>query len=261
MALQRGSSSWRVSLWTRREASIPGVASVLPGSRISSDLKSAVEGAGVVVLCTSPQAIESSGEVLASLLPASTPVTDAGSIKAGIVSALEKRLGGRFIGAHPMAGSEQSGIAAARADLFDGATCILTPTANSHPQALEEVRAFWRETGCRIAEMTPAAHDRAVARISHLPHAVAAALVQAASRRDPTVGALAGSGYRDTTRIALGPEELWKEIFLANRGELLSALSDMQGAMEQLKDFLSRNDADALENYLREARTLRKDAE
>lgn len=257
MALQRGPSPWKVSLWTRREASIPGVSAVLPGCRISCDLKSALAGADMVVLCTSPHAIESSGAALAALLPASTPVTDAGSVKAGIVQSLEKSLGGRFIGAHPMAGSEQSGISAARADLFDGAACILTPTTASSPQALGEVRALWKETGCRLSEMSPVAHDMAVARISHLPHAVAAALVQAALRKDPAVASFAGSGYRDTTRIALGPEALWKEIFLDNREELLSAITDMQISLETLKDFLSRGDGEAVEAFLRDARNLR----
>jgi len=257
MALQRGPSPWKVSLWTRREASISGISAVLPACRISCDLKVALEDADIVVLCTSPHAIENSGASLAALLPASTPVTDAGSVKAGIVRSLENSLGGRFIGAHPMAGSEQSGLSAAKADLFDGAACILTPTSASTPKALDQVRAFWTETGCRLSEMSPVAHDMAVARISHLPHAVAAALVQAALRKDPAVASFAGSGYRDTTRIALGPEALWKEIFLDNREELLAAISDMQVSLETLKDFLSRGDGDAVEEYLRDARNRR----
>ena len=156
-----------------------------------------------------------------------------------------------------MAGSELSGISAARAELFDGAACILTPTPASAPQALEQIRAFWRETGCRVSEMSPVSHDAAVARISHLPHAVAAVLVHAALDHDPGVGAFAGSGYRDTTRIALGPEALWREIFLDNRKELLSAISDMQLHFEKLREFLSQGNGEALETFLREARSMR----
>jgi len=257
MALQRGALPWNVSLWTRREESLPAVAAALPGCRLSCDLKEAVEGTDIVVLCTSPRAIENSGSVLAGLIPASTPVTDAGSVKARIVASLEKSLGGRFIGAHPMAGSEQSGISAARPDLFDGATCILTPTPRSDPLALDEARRFWNETGCRLCEMAPAVHDRSVARISHLPHAVAAALVLAAVSKNPDAAALAGSGYRDTTRVAAGPEALWREILLDNREELLSSLSDLQAHVGDLKDALSRADGEAVEAFLREARTLR----
>ena len=257
MALQRGGSPWNVSLWTRCEESLPAVSAALPGCRLSCDLKAAVDGADIVVLCTSPHAIENSGNVLGGLLSASTPVTDAGSVKARIVAALENSLGGRFIGAHPMAGSEQSGISWARADLFDGAACILTPTPGSDPRALDEVRRFWKEAGCRLCEMSPAAHDAAVARISHLPHAVAAALVRAALLKYPRAAALAGSGYRDTTRVAVGPEALWREIFLDNREELLAAISDLQVHVGELKNALAHGDGEAVEAFLREARSLR----
>lgn len=257
MALQRGPSPWKVSLWTRREGSLPAISALLPECRVSCDLKIAVEGADLVVLCTSPRAIENSGSLLAGLISSSTPVTDAGSVKARIVAALGESLGGRFIGAHPMAGSEQSGISAARPDLFDGAVCILTPTPDSDPQALDAVRNFWKVAGCRVSEMSPVSHDMAVARISHLPHAVAAALVRAALSINPDFTALAGSGYRDTTRIAIGSEALWREIFLDNREELLSAISDMQIHVEMLKTALSRGDGEAIEAFLREAKNLR----
>jgi len=257
MAMHRGPSPWEVSLWTRREASVSAVSAVLPRCRVSNDLKTAVEGAEIVVLCTSPHAIAGSGRSLAEIIPASTPVTDAGSVKTRIVAALEVSLGGRFIGAHPMAGSEQSGISAARPDLFDGAVCIITPTPQSNPQALDRVRGFWREAGCRLAEMSPAAHDKAVARISHLPHAVAAALVQAAISKNPEFGALAGTGYRDTTRIATGPEAMWGEIFLDNREELLAAIADLQTHIGELKNALSRGEREAVESFLRAAGTLR----
>ena len=257
MALQRGSSPWDVSLWTRCEESVPAVSAALPGCRLSCDLETAVEAVDIVVVCTPPRAIGDSANALKGLLPASTPVTDAGSVKARIVAAMEESLGGRFIGAHPMAGSEQSGISAARPDLFDGAMCLLTPTPKSDAGALDQVRRLWEEAGCRLCEMSPAAHDMAVARISHLPHAVAAALVHAALSNDPGIAALAGSGYRDTTRIAIGPEPLWREIFLDNREELLSAISDLQVHLGTLKNALSRGDGKAIEAFLREARTFR----
>ena len=105
--------------------------------------------------------------------------------------------------------------------------------------------------------MSPAAHDAAVARISHLPHAVAAALVHAAISKNPDSRALAGSGYRDTTRVAIGPEALWREIFLDNREELITAISDLQVHVGELKNALAHGDAESIEAFLREARTLR----
>jgi prephenate dehydrogenase len=124
-------------------------------------------------------------------------------------------------------------------------------------RALETIREFWQEAGSRLHEMSPAAHDSAIARISHLPHAVAAALVHAALSKDPGIAQLAGSGYRDTTRVAAGPEVLWKEIFLENREELLSGISDLQVSLEALKNAVALGDGDAVETFLRAARSLR----
>lgn len=259
MALRRGDAPWAVSLWTRRAESVPAVEAALPDCAVSTDLSAVVQGADIVVLCISPRAIEQFGERLAGLLSPSTPVTDTGSVKSRIVSSLEPVLGGRFIGAHPMAGSEQSGIAAARPDLYDGALCILTPTENSDAAALDAVREMWSAAGCRLHEMPPAAHDAAVARVSHLPHAAAAALVHAALDKDRSFASLAGGGFRDSTRIACGPESLWAEIFLDNRKEVAAGIADLQEHFEALKTAVLRGDRGAVEAFLRTARTLRSE--
>jgi len=259
MALRRGDAPWAVSLWTRRAESMPAVEAALPGCKVSTDLASVVQGAEIVILCISPRAIEESGERLSSLLPSATPVTDAGSVKSRIVASLDPVLGGRFIGAHPMAGSEQSGIAAARPDLYDGALCILTPTENSDAAALAAVRGMWSAAGCRLHEMPAAAHDAAVARVSHLPHAAAAALVHAALDKDRSFASLAGSGFRDSTRIACGPETLWAEIFLDNRKEVAAGIADLQEHFEALKHAVLRGDRGAVEAFLRTARALRSE--
>jgi len=257
MALRRSDHPWAVSLWTRRQESVAAVGAAVLGCRVTTDMASAIEGAGIVVLCTPPRAIEESAELLAKLLPPDVFVTDAASVKARIVSKLGSVLGGRFVGAHPMAGSEQSGIASARADLFDGALCILTPTEHSDPAALDAVRTLWKSAGCRLHEMSPSAHDAAVARVSHLPHAAAAALVHAALAQDPTASALAGTGYRDSTRVAFGPEDLWADIFLANRDNVASGISDLRDRLGELGDAITRGDRSSVESFLRTARILR----
>ncbi len=257
MALRREPTPWKVSLWARREEAVGPASRALPGCLVTNDVRKAVEGAGIVVLCTSPKAIEASGPLLAEILPPSTVVTDAGSVKASIVSELENFLGGRFIGAHPMAGSEQSGISAARGDLFDGAPCILTPTSTSFPEALARVRHLWSSAGCRLHEVSPAVHDRTVARLSHLPHAAAAALVHAATSAGSGSTWLAGSGYRDSTRIAGGPESLWAEILMDNRGEIIPAIAEMQAALEDLKSALAGERREDVEDFLAMARKLR----
>ena len=257
MALRRAGHFRDISIWARREEAALEAASLLPGCRVSHDLATAVADADIVVLCLSPHAIEAIGPELVKHLPKHAVVTDAGSVKGKIVSRLEEVFGGRFIGAHPMAGSEQSGIRAARENLYDGAVCILTPTPHTDPSARNLAAELWTTAGCTLQEMSPEAHDRAMARISHLPHAAAAALVHAALGADPSLARLAGGGYRDSTRIAGGPEGLWAEIFLDNSAEVLNGIHDLQTALETLKLALESGNRSAVEAFLADARTLR----
>jgi prephenate dehydrogenase len=257
MALGRESAHWSVSLWARRAEAVDEAAAILPHCVVSTNLAESLEGCDIAVLCTSPHAIASAGPELKKLLPPTAIITDAGSVKEKIVTALEAELGGRFVGAHPMAGSEQSGIQAAREDLFDGAVCVLTPTASTDPEALEAVRNLWAAAGCVLRELGPAEHDRAIARISHLPHAAAASLVHAAVGANPSFAELGGGGYRDSTRIAGGPESMWAEIFLDNRDELLKGIGDLQTALGTLKLALESGNRNALEAFLSDARRLR----
>lgn len=187
----------------------------------------------------------------------SAVVTDAGSVKSPVAHKVERILGGRFVGSHPMAGSERSGLEAARANLFQGAAAIVTPTENSENDAIETVKALWQTVGCRVSLMSPKDHDDAVARISHLPHAVAAALVNAINARMPSAGALAGGGYRDTTRIAAGPPAMWSEILLENKTPLITGLDDLTNTLSELKELLVSHDAPALEAFLARAKEFR----
>jgi prephenate dehydrogenase len=257
MALGRQDSCWLVSLWARRSEAAVETARLLPDCIVSTNLAEAVEGCDIAVLCTSPHAIAASGPELKKLLPPSAIVTDAGSVKDKIVTALEAEFGGRFVGAHPMAGSEQSGIQAAREDLFDGAICVLTPTALTDPGSLKSVRDLWAAAGCVLRELGPAEHDRAIARISHLPHAAASSLVHAAVGANPSFAEFGGGGYRDSTRIACGPASMWAEIFLDNREELLAGIGDLQTALGTLKVALESGNRSALEAFLSDARRLR----
>ena len=173
---------------------------------------------------------------LAPALFSAATVTDVGSVKEGVVNQLEAILGSQFVGSHPMAGSEQSGIDAARANLFESAVCIITPTENSPPEKVQILRELWQCVGCRIVEMSPREHDERVGRVSHMPHAIAATLVNAISLRVRDVGAIAGGGYRDTTRIAAGPAAMWREILLENRAALLAGLEDFSAMLDKMKD-------------------------
>src|SRR5438876_5521108 len=171
---------------------------------------------------------------ISGFLKAGAVVTDVGSTKASIVESAGKLLTNNvaFVGSHPMAGSEKRGVEFARADLFQNALCILTPTDQTPAPALEGVEEFWKKLGMRTCRMTPTDHDRALAEVSHLPHALAAALV---TMQSPEAMALAGKGFLDTTRIAGGDGGLWRDIFLDNASNMRSALAKLRGQLDALE--------------------------
>lgn len=194
---------------------------------------------------------------IASKLGPDSTVTDVGSVKAPVVRDLEAILGGRFVGSHPMAGSERSGLESAQPDLFEGAACIITPTQRSERNSLQKVWDLWQTVGGRIVEMSPETHDESIARVSHLPHAIAAILVHAVSQGAPNALSLAGGGYRDTTRVAGGPSSLWTEILLENRAGLLAGLEDVKVQIDLMKKHILAGDAGALEAFLASAKDIR----
>ncbi|MBI4246575.1 MAG: prephenate dehydrogenase/arogenate dehydrogenase family protein [Candidatus Rokubacteria bacterium] len=206
--------------------------------RATVSLAEGVAGADMVVLATPVGAIERLLAQVWDAVPSDALLTDVGSTKTAIVRAGEGLAARRpiaFVGSHPMAGSEQSGYALARADLFRDATVIVTPTDASEPRAVKAVSAFWEGLGAaRIVTLDPQAHDRAVAAISHLPHLVACALVDGVARFDAAALEVAARGFRDTTRIAAGDPEVWEEIFLANQAALAGATREFLRALAEL---------------------------
>jgi len=205
---------------------------------VTADVREAVDGVDLVVLCTPVGAMRGLAETFGPCLAPETLVTDAASVKGAVMASVGDLLGARFVGAHPMAGSEKSGLAAARADLFEGAVCVVTPGGGCTADAVAAVEGFWRSVGCRTVGMDAQAHDRLVARSSHLPHALACVLVGALAERCPEAFALAGPGFRDTTRVAGGPAAMWAEILLQNRDEVLGALSEFRGALGEFEAVL-----------------------
>lgn len=216
----------------------------------TTDLGQGLEGADLVVLATPVATIARQLATVAALVGPEALVTDVGSTKAAIAREARRLAAARplqFVGSHPMAGSEQSGYRAARADLFRGATVIVTPTDASEPGAVKGVVAFWEALGAgRTVVMDPEAHDRAVAAVSHLPHLAACALVDAVERLDPAAFDLAARGFRDTTRLAAGDPELWEQIFLANREAVGTATRRFLEAVGDLCALIEQGDAAAV---------------
>jgi prephenate dehydrogenase len=214
-----------------------------------------VAGADLVVLCTPISRILHDLEALAPVLAPGAVITDVGSTKSEIAAAGDRCYpDGRFVPGHPMAGSERSGVDAARAELFMEATWALTPTAQTDAEALSNVRSLAAAVGARVVRLTPAEHDEAVAVTSHLPHVLAYALAAVAGSRaggSPHLYDLAAGSFTSGTRVAHSDPALWREIALSNRDALLSALRESADQTEAVIAALEARDGDALETAFR----------
>lgn len=231
--------------------------------RASTDLAEGVAGVDFCLLATPVATLSALLPDVWGALPSDAAVTDVGSTKAAIVATAERLAVGRplaFVGSHPMAGSEQAGYRVSRADLFRGATVIITPTERTDWQAVKRVGAFWEALGGRLVTLDPVTHDRATAAISHLPHLVADALVDAVVRMDPRFFEVAGRGFKDTTRIAASDPQMWREIFQENRAGLAEALTAFRAALDALEGLIARGDAAAVEAELDRIRRVREGA-
>lgn len=222
----------------------------------------AARSADVVLLATPVASFPALFGKIAPLLKPGCIVTDVGSTKRDVVEAAQRGLGehfSRFVPAHPIAGAETSGVAAARADLFEHKQVVLTPTAQTDPEALQRMRALWIGCGARTAMLDPREHDAIFSAVSHLPHVLAFTLVEMLGRR-PNAAELfsfCGSGFRDFTRIAASSPEMWRDIALANRDLLARDIEDFGAALAKLKHALDAHDAASLERLFSAAQASR----
>jgi prephenate dehydrogenase len=218
--------------------------------------KAAVKDADLIILCTPVGLFEPLLAEIAGEIPDGAIVTDVGSTKRSVVKLGEMMLpkSAHFIGSHPMAGSEKRGIEFARADLFQGARCIVTPTERSDAEATEKVEQFWRQLGMTTTRMSPGEHDRLICDVSHLPHAVAAALI--AMQGDAAL-TLAGKGFLDTTRIAGGDGALWRDILHDNADNLADSIERFRAQLDELLKLLDPSKRDALAAWLNHAAARR----
>lgn len=226
------------------------------------DLRQAVAEAELIVLCTPIAQMRPLVERLLPFIAPGALVTDVGSVKKSVVqelSPLVKKVGAHFVGSHPMAGSEKTGVAAARADLFVDAVCVITPARALNQGAVRRISALWKSVGSRVLRLAPEVHDEMVSRSSHLPHVLAAQLsnlvLSPHSARHQSM--LCANGFRDTTRIASGSPEMWRDIALANRKNLLGALASFERALTSFKRALRSGDSAAISRFFEQAKTRR----
>lgn len=228
----------------------------------TGELGRAVEGADLVVVAVPVGAV---GPAVASVLDlGADAVTDVGSVKAPVVDAVERArpdLGARFVGGHPMAGSEQEGVAGADPDLFVGATWVLTPTGRTDPGVYSLVRSFVAGLGAEPVALTPGDHDALVAVVSHVPQLAATTLMDLASTRAVEHAALlrlAAGGFRDMTRIAAGDPAIWPDICVANRDAIVETLDAYLLALGRVRDSVAAGRSDELLHLLESARAARR---
>ncbi len=253
-ARERGVAKRVVGVSRGRENAAAALAAGLV-DEATSELGAGVTGADLVVLCTPVFAMAETLGRAAPHLEAGALVSDVGSVKARLVETLPGLLpaGVHYVGAHPMAGSHATGLRHARADLFAGAACVLTPTAATPPAALARVRAFWSALGARLYERDAAQHDAEVAWVSHLPHAVAFAYAASLAAAPRSAFALQGGGFRDFTRIAASDPDLWADILTTNAKALAAPLASAAAALGKLARAIEAGEIDAVQRFLAEA--------
>ncbi|HEX5400399.1 MAG TPA: prephenate dehydrogenase/arogenate dehydrogenase family protein [Verrucomicrobiae bacterium] len=262
LAAKRRRLAREVAGYVRRPASLKDCEKAGAVDYATTDLPAAVSNADLVILCTPLAQMHLLVERFLPALKRGAIVTDVGSVKAGVVHevcGLVRKSGAHFIGSHPMAGGEEMGVLAAKADLFVNAICVVTPTKNSDPRALRKVEQFWKSLGGRTLRLAPQLHDQMVGRSSHLPHVVAAALATQVlnPKSAGQQAALCANGFRDTTRIASGSPEMWRDIVLANRKNLSRSLDAFVVELQKFQRVLRTSNARAISKYFETAKIRR----
>lgn len=228
----------------------------------SLDPVEGVKGADLVFVATPVCSIPTVVERIAPHLEPGCIVTDGGSVKEFVVAACEPlmREGTFFVGGHPIAGTEHSGVEASFATLYQGKRCIVTPTERTDPAALEKVVALWKCAGSCVPVMDPVTHDRMLAAISHLPHMVAYSLVNAVDGYDRFGGellAFSAGGFRDFTRIASSDPVMWRDIALTNTDAVLETMDYFSDYLAKLRRLIEEKDAKGLEAFFRNSKEKR----
>lgn len=262
LAVRRRRLAREVAGFVRRPASLKDCEKAGAVDYATTDLLAAVSNADLVILCTPLAQMRARVEEMLPALKRGAIVTDVGSVKSGVVRevcGLVRKAGGHFIGSHPMAGAEKTGVLSAREDLFENAVCVVTPTKKSNTAAVGKVEKFWKSLGARTLRLAPEQHDVFVSRSSHLPHVVAAALANLVldPKSPRTQSALCANGFRDTTRIASGSPEMWRDIALANRKNLSHSVDAFVSELQKFQRVLKKSDAKAISKYFETAKGRR----
>ena len=249
----------RITVWSRRAETRVACSHQPWCDKVFEHPGQAVAGSDFILVCSPVESIYPLVSKITGDLKKGAIVTDVGSTKSLICrfSSAVISSSNTFIGSHPMAGSEKTGMAHARADLFVHKPCFVTPLVDSDVQALDKVVNFWKELEMEVATVSPEKHDEIVANISHLPHILASTLCSYLASKDHTWRSLAGTGLRDTTRIASGDPNLWKSIIEQNRDEIICAINDFDEELHVMKTAIANDQHFEVINLLERGKKYR----
>jgi prephenate dehydrogenase len=255
MALRTRKIAQKVVGFSPRGNSLASAVALGAIDQYSDSLAEACHGADLAIVCTPVQSIAEFANQCFALMPSGGLITDVGSTKQSIVAAVaQSPASASFVGSHPLAGSEKSGVDHAREDLLNGKLVVITPD-RLHPSPLVQVaEQLWQALGARTLQLSPAEHDFALARTSHLPHILASAL---AAATPANLLPLAASGWRDTTRVASGGADLWRQILEENRHSVIQVLEEFAGDLQHWLKALRESDGKQLEQLLLEGKQKR----
>jgi len=259
MAARKRSLAQSISVWARRAEARETLSSTEWCDAAPESIDEACAGSSFIVLCAPVERINELATKIAPTLDSNPVVTDVGSVKSKLSRHCHAALGshGRFVGSHPMAGSEKTGMENAAANLFEGNTCFVTPFEDTENEAIETVSAFWRDLGANVLRESPERHDAIVANVSHLPHLLASSLASYLSNSLPTAGEFCGNGLKDTTRIASGDPQMWRDIIVQNRPEIIRSLDAFQDELQSLRAAIANEDDFAVLEKLAEGKAFR----
>ena len=227
-----------------------------------TDPAAAARGSDLIAICTPVGSIAGCARAMAPALREACILIDVGSVKAPVVEAMGKILpaSARFVGTHPITGSEKSGFAASDPDLFENAKCIVTPTPSTDPDALARVTGLWRELGSTVLPMDANEHDLIYGAVSHLPHIVAFALMntiaELKTRQGQAIAAYGGNGLKDMSRLAASEPVMWKDICLFNRDAVLDIIERFEDTLDEIKSAIGREEEDYLVKTFANAREV-----
>jgi prephenate dehydrogenase len=260
-AIRKESLANSIRIWARRKTTLDSCIREKWCDQIEEDLIKSVHKSNLIIICTPVDSITEIITKIAPIMEQGALLTDVGSVKELICQVAKEAFAqssGKFIGSHPMAGSEKSGMKFAHENLFQGRSCIVSKLDDQDKQEVEVISNFWEKIGMSVYELSPHEHDQAISFFSHLPHFLSSTLAKSLDQKPDKWKNISGMGLKDTTRIAEGDPELWKQIFLMNKDNILQAVEEWERSLNEIKLYLKDSNNEKIYTFLKDGMNFRK---